>query len=107
MKKGSLVLTIIIVFLAVTMTITTSAWAQSSFRCGTRLVQVGDTKDKVYRACGKPTIRQEGRIGTGGLDVWYYNLGSGRRSVMFKFTGTNLTFIEEGAYGFSTPPEGR
>ena len=107
MKKESFVLIILIVFLAVTLIITTSAWAQVNFRCGTRLVQVGDTKDKVYQACGKPTINQEGRLGTGGADVWYYNFGTNKRSVILKFTGSKLYAISYGSFGFSTPPEER
>ena len=37
------------------------AWG--SFRCGTKLVQIGDTKADVMSKCGQPTTQTEGRIG--------------------------------------------
>ena len=33
-----------------------SADADSAFRCGTRLVSVGDTRDEVIQKCGEPTF---------------------------------------------------
>ena len=61
-------------------------------RCGTQLVQVGDTKDQILAKCGQPT-----RIDPGtrdGVDIWYYDGSSGTFSGYLRFTGPNLTSIE-------------
>jgi len=61
-------------------------------RCGTKLVQVGDTKDHVLANCGKPTSIEPGS--DGGVEVWYYDRGSGRFSGYLRFSGPKLMSIE-------------
>jgi outer membrane protein assembly factor BamE (lipoprotein component of BamABCDE complex) len=61
-------------------------------RCGTQLVQVGDTKDQILAKCGQPTSIDPGT--RGGVDVWYYDGSSGNFNGLLSFTGPQLTSIE-------------
>jgi hypothetical protein len=91
MKRGSS--TPLRLVLLITLTILTAGPVLAEtvlgpVRCGTKLVQVGDTKDQILAKCGKPTT-----ISPGG-EKWYYDRGSGRFSGFFRFTGPKLTSIE-------------
>ena len=72
-------------------------------RCGTRIIQVGMTKSQVLSACGKPTLQQEGRLGTGGADTWTYNRGTGRFMGVVRFVGGKVSSMERRDYGFAEP----
>ena len=61
-------------------------------RCGTKMVQVGDTKDDILAKCGQPTRIDPGSRGGG--EIWYYDRGSTTFSGYFIFTGEKLTSIE-------------
>jgi outer membrane protein assembly factor BamE (lipoprotein component of BamABCDE complex) len=61
-------------------------------RCGTQLVQVGDTKDQILAKCGQPTTTDPGRRGGG--EIWYYDGSSGNFNGLLRFTGPQLTSIE-------------
>jgi hypothetical protein len=73
-----------------------------SFRCGTKLVRVGDTKPDILKKCGSPTLKAPGRDSTGGADVWIYNQGSGKTMRILTFTGPRVTAIDSSDnYGFA------
>lgn len=104
MKKKSIVLlgTILIFLLAIPIAVPNFADAFYPFRCGTKLVRVGDTKTEILNKCGSPTMQNTGRMGTGGADVWVYNQGSSKTMKILRFTGPKLTSIESSStYGYS------
>ena len=100
------------------------ALADDNMRCGTRLVSVGDAKDKVRTLCGEPTdIAFVGVIGrrsyptspgTGPYDyswigpawierpveVWTYNLGPSKLLRKLRFIGDELVEIRTDGYGY-------
>ncbi len=69
------------------------------FRCGTSLVEVGDTKLQVLQKCGEPTFKE--LIKTDGFIVekWYYDCGSVRFIQILTFSGGSLQILETGDYG--------
>ena len=92
-------------------------------RCGSRLVSVGDGKDKVRTLCGEPTdvslqgmIRRAPRYeyGFGGnryqyygpewvdvaVEVWTYNFGSSKLLRKLRFVGDELDDIQTDGYGY-------
>ena len=104
MKRRSIVMagTFLIILLAIVIAVPNFADAFYPFRCGTKLVRVGDTKTDILNKCGTPTMENAGRIGTGGVDVWVYNQGSSKTMKILRFTGPRLTSIESSStYGYS------
>ena len=87
------------------------AWA---LRCGTRIVQQGDTTAQVRDACGKPFYIGY-YVGSPGVGVetpvepgaavtteaWYYNFGPQRLMVRLEFSGGVLAQEQTLGYGFS------
>ncbi len=97
------------------------ALAEDSLRCGSRLVSVGDGKDKVRTLCGDPTSvsyggtvrRREGYprgpyddwyFGPGWVDLpvelWTYNFGSSKLLRKLRFVGDELVEIRSEGYGY-------
>jgi len=97
-----------------------------SFRCGNRVVKLGDKKHEVMTICGEPTSKEV--IGTdeegyysekeemplfseerykGGsyqtktvkVEEWYYNCGSRNFSYILSFKGSVLKEIKQTGYG--------
>ena len=72
-----------------------SAMADSNFRCGQKLVSVGDDKLTVYEKCGEPKFKDvvsgsdERRV-----EVWYYRRGIQQFTRVLTFVGTKLVRIE-------------
>ena len=97
MKRGTSTILRLVLFMTLTILPAGPVLAQDQtvlgpVRCGTQLVQVGDTKDQILAKCGQPT-----RIDPGtrdGVDIWYYDGSSGTFSGYLRFTGPNLTSIE-------------
>ena len=103
MKKASSVLLMAFLLSAVIVLMAVPALAGmvTSARCGTKIVQVGDTKDQVLFKCGQPTTISQRRRGGG--EVWHYNPGSGKFTGIARFTGSKLTSIELGGRGYTQP----
>jgi hypothetical protein len=103
MKKVLIMLLMAVVLSAVIVLMEVPAPADmvTSAKCGTKIVQVGDTKDQVLAKCGQPDTISPGRRGGG--DVWYYNPGSGKFTGIARFTGSKLTSIELGGRGYTQP----
>ena len=103
MKKASSVLLMAFLLSAVIVLMAVPALANmvTSARCGTKIVQVGDTKDQVLFKCGQPTTISQRRRGGG--EVWHYNPGSGKFTGIARFTGSKLTSIELGGRGYTQP----
>lgn len=76
-------------------------------RCGNDLVDEGDTKVDVYRACGEPDyrdvtgFREIGRS-TVKIEIWFYDFGPQKFTQTLTFYGNRLARIEAGDYGTKT-----
>jgi hypothetical protein len=62
-----------------------------AMRCGTELVNEGDTQYDVAVKCGRPTFVEQNR--------WIYETGSQTFTEILYFSGGELTLIENGPYG--------
>lgn len=95
------------------------ARAEDNMRCGSRLVSVGDGKDKVATLCGEPTsISFEGvrggyrypywpydyYVGPSYIELpvelWTYNFGSHKLLRKLRFVGDELVDIWTDGYGY-------
>jgi hypothetical protein len=95
--------------------------AEDSMRCGSRLVSVGDAKNKVRTLCGEPSdIAFAGTIGRRGypnsgqydysyfgpawievpVEIWTYNFGSSKLLRRLRFVGDELVAIDTAGYGY-------
>ena len=101
-RSSALLGAVLILGLTIVMAVPNVADAFYSFRCGTKLVRVGDTKTDILKKCGSPTLETPGRDATGGADVWTYNQGSGKTMRILRFTGPKVTAIDSSNnYGFA------
>ena len=93
------------------------ACAESTLRCGQRLVRVGDAKDRIRTICGEPSdvafvgiIRRSGLLHDPGpsfgparidmpVEVWTYDFGSHRLRRRLRFVGDELVAISTAGYG--------
>jgi len=97
------------------------AAAEDTLRCGSRLVSVGDGKDKVRALCGEPSdVSFAGTIGRRGypnsgqydysyfgpawvempVEIWTYNFGSHKLLRKLRFVGDELVEISTAGYGY-------
>jgi hypothetical protein len=74
--------------LAISLLLAGSAAAQEVIRCGTRLVQPGDTVYAVLKRCGEPDVVDG--------NYWFYDQGSGRLLKVLIFFAGKLERIEFG-----------
>jgi uncharacterized protein DUF2845 len=87
--------------------------ADASWRCGARLVGVGQTIDDVYQLCGAPTDRTSEtdyvtvRVSRDVavtrpvvVDEWFYNRGPKQFVRYLVFRDGILVEIDEGTYGY-------
>ena len=101
--------------------------ADDNMRCGSRLVSVGDGKDKVRALCGEPSdVAFVGTIGRRGfptnpgstrygdydygfygpawvelpVEMWTYNFGSSKLLRKLRFVGDELVEIRTDGYGY-------
>jgi len=90
--------------------------AASSMRCGTELVQLGDSKLDVLSSCGEPALEESSELVTKGIDDgafvntvtfardrWHYQCGWGRLDKVLVFEGGVLVDIEVGSRRGSGP----
>jgi hypothetical protein len=110
---------VVIALLAVTAAGT--AAAEDTLRCGSRLVSVGDGKDKIRALCGEPSdVAFAGTIGRRGypnsgqydysyfgpawiempVEIWTYNFGSHKLLRKLRFVGDELVEISTAGYGY-------
>lgn len=101
--------------------VATPAAADDTLRCGSRLVTVGDGKDKVRALCGEPTsVSFVGTIGRGAypnygpydysyfgpawvelpVEIWTYNFGSSKLLRKLRFVGDELVEIRTEGHGY-------
>jgi hypothetical protein len=77
------------------------------FRCGERLVSVGESIGEVQLKCGSPTTRDqrtevrgsESNLATVTIETWMYNLGPHDFVRVLSFVDGTLRRIETGGYG--------
>ena len=101
--------------------------ADDNMRCGSRLVSVGDGKDKVRALCGEPSdVAFVGTVGRRGfpnspgppatattttastapawveqpVEMWTYNFGSSKLLRKLRFVGDELVEIRTDGYGY-------
>jgi hypothetical protein len=100
---------------------TTSAIAEDTMRCGTRIISVGDGKDKIRSICGQPAaVTFVGSVGRRAfpsyepydygyfgpawvelpVEIWTYNFGSTRLLRKMRFIGDELVEIRTQGYGY-------
>jgi hypothetical protein len=72
-----------------------------AFYCGGKLVEVGDSVERLYQNCGAPSLKLTPRE-TGG-ETWFYNQGSSQFVTKITIFAGKITAIEEGDYGFGSP----
>jgi uncharacterized protein DUF2845 len=65
----------------------------AAMRCGTKLVDEGDTQQEVAMKCGEPTFVEQNR--------WIYNPGSHKFIKIVHFRDGQVQFIDSGQYGIS------
>ena len=56
----------------------TTANADGTFRCGSKIINAGDHRDEVLKHCGKPTSGEESW-------TWTYERGSEQNAVVLHF----------------------
>jgi hypothetical protein len=100
------------------------ARADDNLRCGSRLVSVGDGRDKVRTLCGEPSdVAFAGTIGRRSypyysnnnsydysyfgpawvempVEIWTYNFGSHKLLRKLRFVGDELVEINTAGYGY-------
>ncbi len=104
-----------------------STLADDNMRCGTRLVSIGDGKDKVRTLCGAPSdVAFVGTVGRRSIptypgstrygdydygfygpawvelpvEMWTYNFGSSKLLRKLRFVGDELVEIRTDGYGY-------
>ena len=101
------------------------SWADSSFRCNRKIINVGDTAAEVLMNCGEPFYRdvigsttsgtywEDGRYSdldpfdydgsyrerTQKSEIWVYDFGPRKFIRILTFSGGRLIRIEKGPYG--------
>jgi Protein of unknown function (DUF2845) len=65
----------------------------AAMRCGTNLVEPGDSQYEVAIKCGKPTLVEQNR--------WHYDWGPHTFIKILYFTNGQLQTIDNGKYGSS------
>jgi hypothetical protein len=102
-------------------TLASTALADDTMRCGSRLVSTGDTKDKVRALCGEPTsvslvgVQSAPQYYYRGpydysyfgptwfevpVEVWTYNFGTTKLLRKLRFVGDELDEIWTAGYGY-------
>jgi hypothetical protein len=105
-----------------------ASWADTSFRCNRKIINIGDTTGEVLMKCGEPTYRDivgsstsgtysedtqyngmEASSSGGGYhgrtvnrEIWIYDFGPRKFIRVLTFSGGRLIAIENGPYG--NPP---
>jgi Protein of unknown function (DUF2845) len=90
-RSSSLLKTYLTLFAVVILAVLYSDAA--AMRCGTNLVEPGDSQYEVAMKCGKPTVVEQNR--------WHYDWGSHTFIKILYFTNGQLQTIENGDYGRS------
>jgi len=100
MKTMVAVFLLAVMFVAATLVVVAPGRADS-MRCGTRLVEVGDSAETLYETCGPPTYRVTAHYAGG--ETWYYNRGSELFTKKVVTLGGKIIAIEEQDYGVTVP----
>ena len=98
-----------------------AAPAEDTLRCGSRLVKIGDGKDKVRTLCGEPSdVAFAGTIGRRAypgydsydysyigpawielpVEIWTYNFGSSKLLRKLRFVGDELVEVRTDGHGY-------
>jgi hypothetical protein len=102
----------VILLVAVAFNVMAFDMTASDFRCGSRIITIGDYKYDVLRKCGEPShvnVWQE--VSTFGsqrllveeqviVERWEYNLGPNNFIRYLRFENDRLRSITQGDYGF-------
>jgi hypothetical protein len=72
-----------------------------ALRCGTGMVEVGDSVADLLESCGPPTFNQTPR--ETGAETWWYNQGAARFITKVAISDGKITTIEEEDHGIAGP----
>ena len=77
------------------------ASADDIFRCGTDVVNLGDSTVKVLLSCGPPSYKEPINPGIEGprVENWFYNCGSSGFLYLLRFEDGTLQSIDNEGYG--------
>jgi hypothetical protein len=98
--KTTVAASILAAIFAVATLVVTSPARADSLRCGTRLVEVGDSAETLFETCGAPTYRVTAHYAGG--ETWYYNRGSQLFTKKVVTLGGKIIAIEDQGYGVTT-----
>ncbi len=120
-EKGGKQLKILVSIITLFLLLTPSL-SYGGFRCGKKLITIGDNKLEVLAKCGEPDLkeievvstdsswgehmdwkqRRTGKIrsSTKVIETWIYNMGAHRFMKILRFEGSKVISIDEGDYGF-------
>ena len=99
--KTKVAVAILTALLVAATLVVTSPGRADSLRCGTRLVEVGDSAETLYERCGPPTYRVTAHYAGG--ETWYYNRGSEAFTKKVVTLGGKIIAIEDQGYGVTAP----
>ena len=80
----------------------TSLFALDTFRCGSEIVALGDSSERVLVDCGEPSRREilnPGYVGGSRMENWFYNCGSDGFLYVLRIVNGELQSIETEGYG--------
>ena len=67
----------------------------SSWRCGQKIIEIGDSKYDVLTKCGEPKFKEEiSGADERRVEEWIYKQGSRQLTRVLTFSGTRLVKIE-------------
>ncbi len=84
MKTLSLCLVISLILLGSTVALGDPV---QSIRCGTHVIEIGDSVATVFQNCGKPTHKDG--------NVWFYDMGPGESIKVFHMENEQVDSMEE------------
>ena len=77
-------------------------FALDTFRCGSKIVALGDSSERVLIDCGEPSRREiinPGYVGGGRTENWFFNCGSDGFLYVLGLVNGELQRIEIEGYG--------
>ena len=88
-----------LLLIAVSLFIYSVAYASDSFRCGSDIVSIGESKVEVLTKCGDPLSKEVTRTGKIKVEKWYYDKGAGDFLYVLIFHGGTLKYVEQSGRG--------
>lgn len=74
-----------------------------ALRCGTQLIEIGDTEQQVMHVCGKPTLQSKDKrkgVRRSHQQMWTYNFGPEDFLYVLTFQKGQLVDLHTDGYGY-------